>query len=109
MQCRFSTQDDPDFAQNVASAYNYNLAQGWIQNPVPAFANGKFVCFQDSDAANGCVDVTKLPASAVNTLVSCKTVNGPYGPYQACFMSPNASQTATQVCQSFNNNNSKQQ
>lgn len=106
-QCAFAQQNDPAFAQNVASAYNYNLLKGLIQNPVPAFANGTFVCFQDNDAANGCVDVTKLPPALANNLISCKTVQGQGGPYQACFMSAGPGQTGTQLCQAFNSSQSQ--
>lgn len=98
-QCKFAVQTDPTFAQNLASAYNYNIAKGLITNPVPAFANGNFVCFQD--AANGCADVTKMPASQVNNLVSCKMIQSQYGPYEACFISV-PGKTAEQLCQSFN-------
>lgn len=99
-QCSYLAPTDPQFAQNLASAYNYALANGNIQNKTQAFANGNFVCFQDPDIASGCLDVTKIPVNLSTNLLACATVQSEVGPYQACFMSSGTTLNPLQVCQS---------
>lgn len=100
-QCTFANQTDVDFAQSLASAYNYNIAKGNIKGALPAFANNNFICFQDPVYAYGCIDVTKVPAGYVTNFVSCTMFPSETGPYKACFMGNGPNQTAEQMCQSF--------